>query len=121
MWILYAHLYSPCSRDTHSFIFQHSITACLYSYSKPYIVASLHPNCTLERFSCLFTHGTYSPLCGTHNLLPFLSSGSPFVLSATITSHRHCYCILHCICITNPPPSSSWHPCQVNFSGTPEA
>lgn len=80
-------------------------TALYCMYSKPYIAISA-PNCTLGRFSCLLRHKSCSVLCGIHSLLPFLSSSSLFMLSIIITSPRYCYCILHYMPITNPPPSS---------------
>ena len=74
-------------------------------YSKRYI-AIPPPNCTVGRFSCLLRHKSCSILRGIHSLLPFLSSSSLFMLSIIITSPRYCYCILHYMPTTNPPPSS---------------
>ena len=94
-------LFMMCYRHT-LFTFN---TASHCMHSKPYI-AIFPPNCTLDRFSCLLRHKSCSVQCGIHSVLPFLISSSLFMLSIIITSPRYCYCVLHYMPITNPPPSS---------------
>lgn len=93
-------LFMMCYR--HTVYFQHSIT--LYAFQAIY--CHFPPNCTLDRFSCLLRHKSCSVQCAIHSLLPFLISSSLFMLSIIIPSPIYCYCVLHYMPITNPPPSS---------------